>query len=47
MPAKTSKSKNSSKNNKPRRKPNIAQIAFVIFAALLIITMLLSLVSKF
>lgn len=47
MPTKTSKSKNSGKNDKPKRKINVAQAAFVVFAVLLIIVMLLSTVSKF
>lgn len=47
MPAKNSKNKTSSKNEKPKQKMTISQIAFGIFAVLLIIVMLLSLVSQF
>jgi hypothetical protein len=52
MPPKspTSKSKTGAKNDKaaaPRPKLTLAQIAFIIFAILLILSMVLSLVSKF
>ncbi len=47
MPTKNPKYKSNAQSDKPKRKISGAQIAFSIFAALLIITMLLSLVSKF
>jgi hypothetical protein len=49
MPAKSSSSKSNTKNEKAdptRRKLSWAQIAFGLFALLMIVTMILSLVGK-
>ena len=49
MPTKSSKSKSSAKYEKvdaPRQKVTVAQVAFGIFALLLVVTMILSLVVQ-
>ena len=49
MPTKSSKSKSSAKYEKadaPRQKVTVAQVAFGIFALMLVVTMILSLVVQ-